>query len=53
MGQLLLSVLLGAGKTTLVNALVGELSDIVVSVSCTTRSPRVSEIERKRLSFFI
>lgn len=33
----------GAGKTSLVNALVGQCPDIVASISYTTRSPRPSE----------
>ena len=35
----------GAGKTSLVKALLGRLSDVVVSVSHTTRAPRPGEQE--------
>lgn len=41
----------GGGKTTLVNALLSELSGLVVSVSHTTRAPRKGEIEGKNYFF--
>lgn len=40
----------GAGKTSLVNELVGALDDIVVSISHTTRPPR--ERERDRVDYY-
>jgi guanylate kinase len=35
----------GAGKTTLCDMLLADRSDIVYSISCTTRDPRPSEVE--------
>ncbi|MCZ6566590.1 MAG: guanylate kinase, partial [Gammaproteobacteria bacterium] len=41
----------GAGKTSLVNALIEMLPDVVVSVSHTTRTKRPGEIEGKDYFF--
>jgi len=41
----------GAGKTTLCNELVSKMSDIAMSVSCTTRSPRAGELPGKDYHF--
>jgi guanylate kinase len=35
----------GAGKTTLVKAVLAALPDLTLSVSCTTRPPRVGEVD--------
>lgn len=47
----ILSAPAGAGKTTLVQLLVHEFSNIKVSVSYTTRSPRPNEIDGKDYHF--
>ncbi|MDP4590408.1 MAG: guanylate kinase [Burkholderiaceae bacterium] len=41
----------GAGKSSLVNALLERDSDLSLSVSCTTRAPRSSEIEGRDYRF--
>ncbi len=41
----------GGGKTSLVNAMLANLSNITVSISHTTRAPRVGEIEAKNYFF--
>jgi len=41
----------GGGKTSLVNAMLAELQNITVSISHTTRAPRVGEIEGKNYFF--
>jgi len=41
----------GAGKTSLVKSLMDHVSDVILSVSCTTRSPRPSEINGKDYHF--
>lgn len=41
----------GAGKTSLVNALVAEQADIALSVSHTTRAPRAGEVDGKDYFF--
>lgn len=41
----------GGGKTSLVNAMLANLSDMTVSISHTTRAPRVGEIEGKNYFF--
>lgn len=41
----------GAGKTSLVAALLGSLPDLVVSVSHTTRRPRQGEVDGKHYHF--
>lgn len=41
----------GVGKGTLVKMLTERNEDVVVSVSCTTRSPRVGEVEGKHYFF--
>jgi guanylate kinase len=41
----------GAGKSSLVNALLERDADLLLSVSCTTRSPRSSEIEGRDYRF--
>ncbi|HRE31652.1 MAG TPA: guanylate kinase [Candidatus Berkiella sp.] len=41
----------GGGKTSLVNAMLAQLSNITVSISHTTRVPRVGEIEGKNYFF--
>jgi guanylate kinase len=46
-----LSAPAGTGKTTLVKLLKEEFSSIVESVSCTTRKPRVGEVDGKDYHF--
>jgi guanylate kinase len=41
----------GTGKTSLVEALVGAVPDLVVSVSATTRAPRPGEVEGRHYRF--
>ena len=41
----------GAGKSSLVNALLEQDADLLLSVSCTTRPPRSSEIEGRDYRF--
>lgn len=41
----------GGGKTSLVNAMLANLEEITVSISHTTRAPRVGEIEGKNYFF--
>jgi guanylate kinase len=41
----------GAGKSSLVNALLERDADLLLSVSCTTRAPRSSEIEGRDYRF--
>jgi len=41
----------GAGKTTLCERLASEFPTIVYSVSCTTRKPRIGEIDGKNYTF--
>lgn len=41
----------GGGKTSLVNAMLAELQNITVSISHTTRAPRVGEVEGKNYFF--
>ena len=41
----------GAGKTTLCERLTSEFETIVYSTSCTTRKPRVGEIDGKNYHF--
>lgn len=41
----------GGGKTSLVNAMLANLSNMTVSISHTTRAPRVGEIEAKNYFF--
>jgi len=41
----------GGGKTSLVNALLANLGNLTVSISHTTRAPRVGEIEGKNYFF--
>lgn len=41
----------GAGKSSLVNALLEQDPDVVLSISCTTRKPRPGEIEAKHYRF--
>jgi guanylate kinase len=41
----------GAGKSTLCNRLLAEASDILYSVSCTTRSPRGAEVDGEAYHF--
>lgn len=41
----------GAGKSSLVNALLERDADLMLSVSCTTRAPRSSEIEGRDYRF--
>ncbi|MGE3320368.1 MAG: guanylate kinase [Candidatus Berkiella sp.] len=41
----------GGGKTSLVNALLANLDNLTVSISHTTRAPRVGEIEGKNYFF--
>ncbi len=48
---ILISAPSGAGKTTLVNKLLGALTRIELSVSCTTRSPRPSEKQGDQYHF--
>ncbi len=42
----------GAGKTSLVKALLERLPEVVVSVSHTTRAPRPGEAARRRLPLY-
>ncbi len=48
---LVLSAASGAGKSSLCRALLARCSDIVYSVSCTTRAPRGGEIDGKSYHF--
>ncbi len=48
---LVISAPSGAGKTTLCHSLIGEFEFITYSVSCTTRSPRPSEVDGKSYYF--
>ncbi len=41
----------GGGKTSLVNAILANLSNLTVSISHTTRAPRVGEVEAKNYFF--
>ncbi len=41
----------GAGKSSLVNALLKEVSDLALSVSCTTRAPRPGELDGREYHF--
>ncbi len=41
----------GAGKSSLVNALLAEDPSVMLSISCTTREPRPGEIEAKHYRF--
>lgn len=51
-GQLyVISAPSGAGKTSLVTALVAKLEDVVISISHTTRPPRVGETDGKHYHF--
>lgn len=41
----------GAGKSSLVNAVLSEDSNINLSISCTTRTPRPGEVDKKHYRF--
>ena len=41
----------GAGKSSLVNALLAQDPEIILSISCTTRAPRPGEVEAKHYRF--
>ena len=41
----------GAGKSSLVNALLEQDPDVLLSISCTTRQPRPGEVEAKHYRF--
>ncbi|MGZ8363556.1 MAG: guanylate kinase [Caulobacteraceae bacterium] len=41
----------GAGKTTLAKKLIGEFSDLSLSISCTTRAPRPGEEDGREYHF--
>lgn len=41
----------GAGKSSLVNALLAQDPDIILSISCTTRAPRTGEVQAQHYRF--
>ncbi|SRR5690606_8323557 len=41
----------GAGKSSLVNALLAQDPDIILSISCTTRAPRPGEVQAQHYRF--
>lgn len=47
----IISAASGAGKTTLVNAVLEQVDDLVVSVSHTTRAPREGEVDGENYHF--
>ncbi|MDT8282565.1 MAG: guanylate kinase [Gammaproteobacteria bacterium] len=47
----IISAASGAGKTSLINAVLGQVDDLVVSVSHTTRAPREGEVDGKNYHF--
>lgn len=47
----IISAASGAGKTSLVNAVLEQVDDLVVSVSHTTRAPREGEVDGKNYHF--